>query len=144
MPVIIACEVENARTFHVECHVPVLCELIEEMRGVRTLIAAFPIVRASHVGSDPDALNRPALLLSICVESDWNNRHFRRQRLQHANRCTGGRQTYRREPHHVCTLVSAFSKHDPQTTQAHESRFALRAPILMRAPYPPSPIHACG
>ena len=73
VPVIVAGEVEHAGAFHVERHVVVVGQLIEEMGGVGPLVAASPVVGAAHVGARADALIRPAVPHAVRIQTHGND-----------------------------------------------------------------------
>ena len=79
VPVVVAGEVEHARALHVERHVAVVGELVEEVAGVGAFVAAAAVVGAAHVGPRADALAGPAFPQAIGVEANRNDRRLRGQ-----------------------------------------------------------------
>ncbi len=76
VPMIVASEVENARTFDIESDVEIVGDLVKEMAGVRPFVAAAPIVGAAHISPHPDPLLRPALPHPVSIQSHRRNRQL--------------------------------------------------------------------
>ncbi len=76
MPVIVAGEVQDAMAGHVQRHVVIVCQLVQEMAGVRAFVAATSVLRAPHVSARTNALIGPAFPLPVGVESDGNRWRF--------------------------------------------------------------------
>jgi len=92
MPVIVAREVEHAVTVHIERHVPVLGQLIQEVSRIGAFVAPGAVVSAAHVRADADSLFSPTIPLAVGVEADgndWKGISRGRSAGQHAEECAG-------------------------------------------------------
>ena len=63
-------------TRHVEGDVEIIGKLVEKMAGIGGFIAAPAVVGAAHVSSDSQSLHRPAVPLTIRIESDRHHGRF--------------------------------------------------------------------
>ena len=82
VPVVVARKVQYPRALHVQRHIEVVSQLIEEVRRIG--IAAGAIIGAAHVGALAEALVRPAIPHDISVNAHRNHR-----RLCRASRYAG-------------------------------------------------------
>lgn len=76
MPVVIAGEIKDAFARDIEGHIIVGGELIEEVAGIGTLVAATAIISAAHVGPGADALEGPLFPLKVGIFSDRDYGRF--------------------------------------------------------------------
>ncbi len=94
VPMIVAGEVENARTFDIESDVEIVGDLVKEMAGVRPFVAAAPIVGAAHISPHPDPLLRPALPHAVGIQPHRRDRQLLAQATdahREANRTGSGK-----------------------------------------------------
>src|SRR5437867_2732234 len=70
VPVVVAGKVQYPGALHIERHVEIVGELVEEVGSIGSLVSARPVIGAAHIRPGTDPLIGPALPHAVSVESD--------------------------------------------------------------------------
>src|SRR5712664_1697612 len=76
MPMVVASEIEDARSSEIESDVGIVSKLIQEVARISGFVSARAVVGAAHVSACSDAHVRPALPHSQCISAHGDHRRL--------------------------------------------------------------------